>query len=78
MGTLRRMFRRFAVLTKVFDCRQWLVLVALAWCTAGCVTTLDMSTRGGEAPHTSVPYSGVRADAARFADYSVVDAAILR
>lgn len=54
------------------------VLVALILLTSGCASTLDMRSVARGAPHTSIPYTGVRADAARFADYSVVDASILQ
>jgi hypothetical protein len=47
--------------------------------TSGCASTLQMP--GDQAtgqPHTTIPYTGVRGGAARFEDYSSIDAQILR
>ncbi len=37
-----------------------------------------MASRSGGHAHTTIPYSGVRNDAARFEDYSIVDRSILQ
>lgn len=53
-------------------------LGVLASCSSGCAATLSMDAEGaGGPPHTTVPYTGVRNDAARFEDYSVIDGSIL-
>lgn len=55
-------------------------LLGVAGGTAGCVSRVAMAQvegDDGQTPHTVVLYSGVRDTSRRYADYTVVDAAIL-
>lgn len=47
---------------------------------SGCARAIDMNARqpdGRKAPHTTISYTGVRTDAARFEDYSMIDGSVL-
>lgn len=57
--------------------RQLSWLSALALGGPGCASTLNMEAEAAGQPHTTIPYTGVRNDEARFEDYSVIDAGIL-
>ncbi len=53
---------------------------SVALLAGGCRATLSMPATdpGAEKhPHTTIPYTGVRTDGARFEDYSAVDRSIL-
>jgi hypothetical protein len=54
------------------------ILVLSIAAASGCSSTVDMRARGGTSPHAVIPYTGVRDPGARYEDYSVIDASILR
>ncbi len=52
--------------------------VGCCLCAAACANTLKLEAGDADRqPHTTIPYTGVRNDAAQFADYSSIDASIL-
>ncbi len=70
------MLSRTSTAKKVIDRAHYLLLALACLQLWGCAQHLDMTRHGGTAPHTVIPYNGVRTGAARFEDYSGVDRTI--